>query len=249
MVNAIIVGTIEKLTERFGMIRTDDVDFSQASILQKAKDILMTILGIEMSVFGNKFARSNALIVFILYMYYFLLRMVASISYGLCSLDMPVAKSIGNALVEQKIYTFGAMAILGMFSIFILFAFFKFFIRLFVFVAWVFCFVEGPIRPLFYAVGVQSIYVPLIIGVIVGVVTMAYFEKLARKSLLILLFSVVGSALLFVGLGEIFKFDNQMAKSIIDLTLPTVPLINILKESAVFWLCVALSIVIQLVIS
>ncbi|KAI5160449.1 hypothetical protein NEAUS03_1148 [Nematocida ausubeli] len=240
--------TTRMLISKLGAVRTEALSFSEASLPAQTKSVIACIVGAEMAIFGSKFPALNGGIVAILYLYHFLLRVVGGLSSFLCSMSSETAKQIGDNLINNPVYTFGCIFFFGVIASCLILAIFKFFMRLFIFLACVFLFVEGPVRGIFMQYGVESPLPPLVLGVIMGAVLMVYFEKVARKAILIVLFSFVGCGLLFTGVGEITNNRSSIAEAIISLNPPDVPLANILKDSLLFCLTVGASILIQLFI-
>ncbi|KAI5193274.1 hypothetical protein NEMIN01_2439 [Nematocida minor] len=237
---------ISDFVSRKGIARDDDIKFSEVTISGKIKDFLSVICGFEMAVFGIKYPYFNGALVAIIYCYHSLLRMVAHIASFLSGLSNSTANQLGAELMTNGFYIYGTVFILGIITACIALSLFRFFMRAFVLITTVFMFVEGPGRSLFIDLGIQGIIPPLLLGTICGLILMVYLEKVVRKGLLILIFAVVGSAMLFLGIGEVFNLNSSIAKSVITLTPVSGEISEIIKEYALFWCTVAVSILIQI---
>ncbi|KAI5169848.1 hypothetical protein NEIRO03_2719, partial [Nematocida sp. AWRm78] len=177
-----------------------------------------------------------------------ILRLLTNICNILSSTNNTTAVEISHKLLNNNIYTVITVIFIGLIMSCIILVLFKYFIRLFVFISCIFICVEGPIRGIFIQYFTDGVIIPLIFGIIMGSVLMVYFEKVFKKSILIVLFSVVGCALLFIGIGEISNIRYSIAESIITLNTPTAPIINVVKSSVLFFFTVGASIVIQIFI-
>ncbi|EIJ89375.1 hypothetical protein NEPAR06_0479 [Nematocida parisii] len=248
--NILVHKTITKdmLVDKLGLVRDKAFSFSDANITSQCKDVLSSILGLQMALFGCMFPIFNGAIIILLYLYHYILRLLTNICNVLSNTNNTTAVEISHELLNNNLYTVITVIFIGLIMSCIILVLFKYFIRLFVFISCIFICVEGPVRGIFIQYFTDGVIIPLIFGILMGSVLMVYFEKVFKKSVLIVLFSVVGCALLFIGVGEISNIRYPIAESIITLSAPTAPIINIVKSSVLFFFTVGASIVIQIFI-
>ncbi|KAH9386530.1 uncharacterized protein NEMAJ01_1426 [Nematocida major] len=240
---------MSNMLSKFGLKRKDDVSFSDASFWGKSKDFIFCIVGGEMAIFGYRFPIINGGIVALLYGYQFLLCIVEEIANQLSSMENSTAQSIGNELASNSLLIFGSVFILGLIIACVAISLFKFFMRAFIFISTLLVFTVGPGRGLFSQFGIVNPLPALILGIIASIFMMIYLEKVLRKAVLVLLFSVVGNALVFVGVEEILDIDGSVGKAILGGSTPSGPSINIFKDFFLFWVSVAVSCLIQIFIT
>lgn len=242
-------GMVKSIVNDLGLSRNNGVLFKDAGFTGQIKDILCIMGGMEMAIFGIKFPLVNGGAVAVIYLYHTLLRWIEGISSFLMERSNETANSIGNALANNSMYKIGAVVFIGIISAFVVISLFKFFFRAFIFIASVFVFVQGPGKSILLELGITSEIPAILIGVLCGLFLMFYLEKMVRKSILILLFSVVGCALIFLGIGEAFDLDNSIGKSILTLDPISGDFSYVLKEYFLFWCTVVVSILTQIFIT
>ncbi|OAG29661.1 hypothetical protein NEDG_00794 [Nematocida displodere] len=209
------------------------------------RQIIMGIVGVELSIFGNKYRLPNLAFVLILYAYTNILALLNLLLSQLSQMNEGMAKNLGSFMSTSEWHKFGVVfvftAIIGLVITMLL----SFFLKAAIVLGSIFLFTRGPLGPIMGEMGISSEVLHFLTGLVVGCLLAANFQKGTQKIAFILLFAIVGPALILSSLNGLTKLDLSLPASIIDLDSASVQTAS-LPEYVVMGLSIVVSVVIQL---
>lgn len=230
------------LADTFGLIAT------QGGVLGTAKDLAMLAVGAELAILGLKHLLLNLAIVLVLESYQGSVYLVNDALKKMLEVENQQLREFAQYILGSKLRVFFLLFILAFLLSVVLVVLVRFFLKLAIGIASVIIFTKGFGAYFLIQLGVTNELVRMVIGVVFGVALVMLFESKIRNVLFSALFAFSGVCLIFIALNELLSLKLAIPQMAFSDPNSLTAASQHLKESAMYCISVALSMIVQIML-
>ncbi|KAI5172085.1 hypothetical protein NEFER03_1330 [Nematocida sp. LUAm3] len=196
--------------DKFSFFNARGLPYEQLGASDKLKSFVVIALGVELCFFGISLKTLNVGVVLVIYLYQNILEIFDWLVQALASTNSSAAKRTAAFIASTTTSRFVCVVIfiLLLSSLIVFIA--TNFLRIGIFLGFFYLVAFGPVKGILVQMGVGSDFISIPLGVVAGLIGLRLLHNAIFCLLIAVLFSAVGTALIFFGLDRLKNLNLSL---------------------------------------